>query len=90
MFLGPVYPDAETLRVEDGYTEEELHKLRMAQKRMSAYRSIIFWSYPHIRRGERQPLPSCIYLYVRAMFQAEDDDEAWADHQHSVYASEPN
>ena len=39
----------------------------MAQRRLSAYKALIFWTYPDIKRGERKPLPSCVYGLVRAM-----------------------
>lgn len=86
LLTGPLYPDAETLQPGEQYTQDEIHKLIMAQKRLCAYRSLVFWAYPELRRGERRPLPSCVYLYIRARFQAEEDDEAWGDLQHSVFA----
>ena len=62
----PVYEDAETLIVGERYSAQEIEKRKNDQKRLSAYRSLVFWAYPELRRGDRRPLPACTYLFVRA------------------------
>lgn len=86
----PRYQDAEQLHPSAALTEEEIRKRVNAQKRLCAYRALIFWTYPDIRRRERRPLPSCIYAMVRAMFPSEQDEEIWADLQHTVFFAEPD
>ena len=81
----PVYEDAETLIVGERYSAQEIEKRKNDQKRLSAYRSLVFWAYPELRRGDRRPLPACTYLFVRAMFNSLDED-VWADYNHTVYA----
>jgi hypothetical protein len=83
IFAGPVYPDAESL-AGDQYTAEEINKLINDQRRLCAYRSLVFWAYPNLRRQERRPLPSCLYLLVRATFPGMDE-EIWSDYNHSIY-----
>ena len=60
----------------------------MAQRRLSAYRALIFWTYPDIKRAERKPLPSCVYGLVRAMFPPTDDEEVFADTDFTSYVPE--
>ena len=60
----------------------------MAQRRLSAYRSLVFWSYPDIHRGCRRALPSCVYALVRALFPPTDDEEEFAEIDHTIYISE--
>ena len=69
------------------YSAEDIHKLLMSQRRLSAYRSLVFWTYPDIRRGSRRALPSCIYGLVRAMYPPTDDEEEFATMEHTVYIS---
>ena len=62
----PVYEDAETLIVGNRKSAQEIEKRKNDQKRHSAHRSLVFWAYPELRRGDRRPLPACTYLFVRA------------------------
>ncbi|XP_067948807.1 uncharacterized protein [Watersipora subatra] len=71
----PQRPDAELLQVGPNLTQEQITRLINEQKRLCAYRSLIFWAYPSLKRGERKPLPACIYAYVRALFPSTDDEE---------------
>lgn len=84
----PTYPDAEALVVGEGLTEEMINQRKNEQKRLCAYRSLVFWAFPHIRRGERRPLPSCIYAMVRAMFPSIQNEEVYADWQHTAFTYE--
>ena len=52
-----------------------------AQKRLCAYRNLVFWLMPQIRRGERRPLPACLVSKIRALFPPTDDEEEFADLQ---------
>lgn len=61
------------------WTEEEIAALKRKQQRLAAYRSMIFWTYPDIKKKERRPLPSCLYMLIRAMFPPTDDEELFAD-----------
>ena len=87
-FAEPKYPDAETLEPSDTYSEQDIHKMLMAQRRFSAYRSLVFWCYPDIHRGVRRALPSCVYALVRALYPPTDDEEEFAEMEHTVYISE--
>ena len=60
----------------------------MAQRRLSAYRALIFWTYPDIKRAERKPLPSCVYSLARAMFLPTDDEEVFADTDFTSFVPE--
>lgn len=86
----PRYPDAEQLVPTVNMPQSEINKRINAQRRMCSYRSLIFWTFPDIRRRERRPLPACVYGMVRAAFPAEEDEELWADLQHTLYAPEPD
>ena len=86
----PRYPDAKALQPSVVLTPEEISRRVNAQRRLCAYRSLIFWTYPNIRKRERKPLPSCIYALVRAMFPSHESEEIWADLAHTVYVAEPD
>ena len=60
----------------------------MAQRRPSAYRAVIFWTYPDIKRAERKPLPSCLYGLVRAMCSPTADEEVFADMDFTSFVPE--
>jgi len=64
-----------------------IEELKNKQRRLAAYRSLIFWAYPTIRRKERKSLPSCVYMMVRASYMPSDDEE-FAEHNFSVYVPE--
>ncbi|XP_067931047.1 uncharacterized protein [Watersipora subatra] len=50
-----------------------------ARKRLCAYRNLVFWLMPQIRRGERRPLPACLVSKIRALFPPTDDEKEFAD-----------
>jgi len=79
--------DTDTLVPNEHITEKEIRKLQNEQYRLSAYRSLVFWTYPKIRSGERRPLPACVYAMVRAMFPPTDDEE-YADYNHTLFTYE--
>ena len=60
----------------------------MAQRRLSAYRALLFWTYPDIKRAERKPLPSCVYGLVRAMCSPTADEEVFADMDFTSFVPE--
>ena len=82
------YPDAETLVPSNVWSEDQINRLKRRQQRLAAYRSIIFWTFPEIRKKERRPLPSCIYMMVRACYFDTDSDEEFANHDFSIYIPE--
>lgn len=61
-----------------------------SKSRFCAYRFLVFWLYPDIKRGERRPLPACLYSFVQATFPPTDNEEEFADWQFSkfVYGEE--
>ena len=61
-------PDAESLVPHEQLTEEDVQKAQMAQRRLSAYKALIFWTNPDIKLAERKLLPSCVYGLGPAMF----------------------
>ena len=71
----PRYPDAEQIVPIAQLSQDEINKRINAQRRLSAYRALIFWTFPDIRRRDRRPLPSCVYGMVRAMYPSEEDEE---------------
>lgn len=87
-FSDPTKIDAETLTPNQHLSEAEVKRLKNEQYRLSAYRSLIFWAYPKLRRGERRPLPACIYAMVRAKFPSVDDEEIYADFNHTLFTYE--
>lgn len=56
--------------------------------RIAAYRSLVFWAFPYIRKKQRKPLPSCIYMLVRAMYPPTEDDELFAEYDFTQYVPE--
>lgn len=89
IFAVPRYADAEGLISSQDLSDEDIkHKIN-AQRRMCAYRSVIFWTYPEIRRRQRKPIPSCVYLMIRSMYPNADDEELWADLEHTIYVDIP-
>lgn len=50
-----------------------------ARNRLCAYRQMVFWCWPGIRRRERRPLPSCLVSMIRAKFPPTEDEEVFAD-----------
>ena len=77
----PKVPVAESLIPNEQLTEEDVQK---AQRRLSAYRALIFWTYP----AERKPLPSCVYGLVRAMCSPTADEEVFADMNFTSFVPE--
>lgn len=76
MISAPRYPDAYTLQPNERLSESDIEDLKKKQNRLAAYRALIFWTYPEIRKKERRPLPSCVYKMVRMKFSpSESDDE---------------
>ena len=73
-----------TIRAKDseGNTTTEVQRKK---QRLCAYRNLIFWFYPTIRRKQRKPLPSCLYSLVRAMFPPTDNEEDFADWEFSKF-----
>ena len=69
--------------------DEERHS-ENTKKRFCAYRFLVFWLYPNIKRRQRRPLPACLYACIQAMFPPTDDEEEFADWQFSefVYGDE--
>lgn len=56
------------------------------QRRLCAYRSLVFWTYPTgLRRGERRPLPACVYNMVRAAYPGTEDEDEYADMAHTEF-----
>ena len=85
MFVEPKYPDAETLVVGNSLTQEEKDAAVSAQHRLSAYRSLVFWTWPDIGK-HRRPLPSCVYAMVRAVFcPPHVSDEEFAEMDHTLF-----
>ena len=70
----PKVPDPESLVPNEQLTEEDVQKAQMAQRRLSAYRALIFWTYPDIKRADHRPLPSCVHGLVRDMFPPTADE----------------
>ena len=79
----PKVPVAESLVPNEQLTEEDVQKAQMAQRMLSAYRALIFWTYP----AERKPLPSCVYGLVRAMCSPMAD-EVFADMDFTSFVPE--
>lgn len=88
-FAVPRYADAETLQPSIHLSEDDIKHRINAQRRMCAYRSVIFWTYPDIRRRQRKPIPSCVYLMIRSMYPNVDNEEIWADLEHTIYVDVP-
>lgn len=89
----PRYPDAETMKAGAGYrdhTQADTNQRIDAQRRLAAYRSVIFWTFPEMRRKERKPLLSCVYSMIRAMYPGHENEELWAELQHTVYVELPD
>ena len=80
-------PNAELLEPSRHLSKEKIKQMLNAQRRLTAYRALVFWTYPDIRRGERRALPSCVYSMVRAAYPPTEDEE-YADWEHSVYVSD--
>lgn len=85
----PKYPDADAPEVAANPGDDEHYKRVNAQHRMCAYRSLIFWTYPDIRKKERHPLPACIYRLIRDKFPITQGEEPCDDLQYTVYMPEP-
>lgn len=79
-FAAQQYPNADELKCNARWTREAIEALKMKQRRFSAYRAMVFWAFPNIRRKERRPLPSCLYMQIRAQYPPTLDDEEFADH----------
>lgn len=62
-------------------TEEEVNK----KNRFLAYRSVVGWIYPNLRKGERKPLPACVYAEIQARFPPTADEEDYADWRFSDF-----
>ena len=84
-FAVTCYPDAYGLQPNADLSQAEINTRINAQRRLSAYRSLVFWTYPDIRTKDRRPLPSCTYAMVRAVYPSTEDEEIWADLQHTVF-----
>ena len=52
--------DAESLIPNKELNVKNVHKAQKAQRRVSAYRALIFWTYQDIKRAEHKLLPSCV------------------------------
>ena len=71
----------------EGVTKEEKDKAVCAQNRLSAYRSLVFWTWPDIGK-HRRPLPCCVYAMVCAVFcPANVTDEEFADMDHAAFVA---
>lgn len=88
LFLAQRLPDADTLQPSNRWPEERIKWLKHKQQRLAAYRSVTFWAHPDISRGVRRPLPSCVYMYIRALFPPTDNEEEFADFNFSIYIPE--
>jgi hypothetical protein len=67
-------------------TEEKVRKTEMAQKRPSAYRSLVFWTWPDIGK-HRRALPCCVYAMISATFMPTSDEE-FADMDHTEFVAD--
>ena len=69
------------LHVEDIFpnpqTEEEVNK----KNRFLAYRSVVGWFYPNLRKCERKPLHACVAAEIQARFPPTADEEDYANWQ---------
>ena len=83
-FSEPKFPDADELVPGHPYSEEEIKVRVDAQRRLCAYRALVFWTWPDIGK-HRRPLPSCIYALVRAKFDGGVSDEEYADMSHTEF-----
>ena len=78
-YIGVDIPSLWLWLVEDLFPDEEPNV--NAKKRLCAYRNLVFWCWPNIRRKERRPLPSCLVSLVRATFPPTDNEEEFANWQ---------
>ena len=75
----PKFPDAKELVPGPTLTAAQIYSKVCSQRRMCAYRALVFWCFREIRKGERRPLPSCIYALVRASYPGTENEEEFAD-----------
>ena len=55
------------------------------KERFCAYRNIVFYLYPGLKRREPHPLPACVYSYIQAQFPPTDNEEDFADWRFSNF-----
>jgi hypothetical protein len=63
--------------------------VRNARKRLCAYRQMVFWCWPGIKRKERRPLPACLVALIRQKFPPTDDEEEFADFVWKDFSYDP-
>ncbi|XP_067941085.1 uncharacterized protein [Watersipora subatra] len=82
----PKYPDAESLVPSERLKDCDIYNMVCRQRRLCAYRSLVFWTYPTgLRRGERRPLPACMYNMVQAAYPGTEDEDEYADMAHTEF-----
>ena len=84
------YPDAERVKPNDDLSQADINTKTNAQRRLSAYRSFGFWTYPDTQKNDRRPFPSCTYAMVRAVYPSTEDEKIWADLQLTVFMADPD
>ena len=80
--------DSLVLVTDDMFPVNPTSEQQSAKDRLCCYRNMVFWIYPGIRRGQRLPLPACIYALIQATFPPTDSDEQFADWQFSKFVYE--
>lgn len=73
------------LLAEEIFTQNPTEADQQKKKRFCAYRNLIFWFYPGIKRRERKPLSACLYAYIQARFPPTQNEEDFADHEFSKF-----
>jgi len=68
----------------DDLFDEKAHSLN-TKKRFCSYRFLVFWLFPDIKKGERRPLPACLYDWVQATFPPTEDEEEFAEWMFSKF-----
>lgn len=57
----------------------------MKKKRFCAYRNLVFWFYPGIKKRVRKPMSACLYAYIQARFPPTENEEDFADNEFSKF-----
>ena len=60
----------------------------MKKKRFRSYLSMAYWLYPELKKGQRKPLPACIYAYIQKRFPPTENDDDFNDWRFSDYSSQ--
>lgn len=72
---------------DDIFPKQPTEQDKQRKKRFCAYRSMVFWLYLELKKGQRRPLPACMYSAIQAMFPPTANEEDFADWRFSEYVN---